>query len=403
MMLRINENSESGGRGEWGDRGGRGERGLFLSVLVFTAIGSFANGAIGHGIFFVLTEQHGFSDRLNLFFALAMYVPYVPAALFAGKVSRVFGERGVLTAAVLVMTVCAGFLVWDSSVISCWVVAPLYTMCAGFQWPIVESYLTAGRHGSKMRQTIGIWNITWATTICFGLWAVGLLLARSGVLFGLIAISHGVSFVIVRWWPGRVRVHDREVGEAHLGPEYGALLKSCQSLLFMSYVLGYALTPLLPGVWKALEVDLGRGALWSSAWLVARIVPFTVMYIFVNWHGKWRVPIVASCLLLGGFGLALSGLSGGMVVTGLVCFGLGHAMIYYAALYYRMAVGHAQVESGGTHEALIGLGYSVGPAVALVGEAVWVGNPQGGILAGVSVLVVIAGVFAVRPYLGRRH
>jgi len=90
------------------------------------------------------------------------------------------------------------------------------------------------------------------------------------------------------------------------------------------------------------------------------------------------------------------------VVTGLVCFGLGHAMIYYAALYYRMSVGHAQVESGGTHEALIGLGYSVGPAVALVGEAVWVGNPRGGILAGVSVLVVVAGVFAVRPWFGRK-
>ena len=42
------------------------------------------------------------------------------------------------------------------------------------------------------------------------------------------------------------------------------------------------------------------------------------------------------------------------------------ATIYTGAIYYAMAVGHSEVDAGGTHEALIGVGYTVGPACGLV-------------------------------------
>ena len=38
---------------------------------------------------------------------------------------------------------------------------------------------------------------------------------------------------------------------------------------------------------------------------------------------------------------------------------------YYAAIYYALALGRAEVEAGGTHEALIGGGYMVGPGIGL--------------------------------------
>jgi len=53
-------------------------------------------------------------------------------------------------------------------------------------------------------------------------------------------------------------------------------------------------------------------------------------------------------------------------------------MIYTAALYYAMEVGHEEVASGGTHEALIGCGYLSGPltglVVALMVGAGWIGE-----------------------------
>ena len=47
--------------------------------------------------------------------------------------------------------------------------------------------------------------------------------------------------------------------------------------------------------------------------------------------------------------------------------GVGMGAVYYAALYYGLAVGHADVDAGGTHEGLIGVGYCLGPLVALAG------------------------------------
>ena len=61
------------------------------------------------------------------------------------------------------------------------------------------------------------------------------------------------------------------------------------------------------------------------------------------------------------------------MVVGLAVCGAGLGAIYAAAFYYVMEVGDAKVDAGGTHEALIGMGYCVGPicglaAIGLAGE-----------------------------------
>jgi hypothetical protein len=46
---------------------------------------------------------------------------------------------------------------------------------------------------------------------------------------------------------------------------------------------------------------------------------------------------------------------------------VGLGGIYTGALYYVMEVGASEVEAGGTHEALIGGGYTLGPLIGLGG------------------------------------
>ena len=79
--------------------------------------------------------------------------------------------------------------------------------------------------------------------------------------------------------------------------------------------------------------------------------------------GGWR-----GAALAGGLALVLVAPSLAGVVAGLVLFGAGMGITYYAALYYALAVGHAAVDAGGTFEALIGLGYCVGPLLGLCGQ-----------------------------------
>jgi uncharacterized membrane protein YuzA (DUF378 family) len=87
------------------------------------------------------------------------------------------------------------------------------------------------------------------------------------------------------------------------------------------------------------------------------------------------------------------------ILAGFAPLGAGVGVVYYAALYYAMAVGRAQVEAGGTHEGLIGAGYAAGPLVGLAGAAVGGGL---GIVAAVWTLVGLAGLPAVTPYARAR-
>ena len=80
--------------------------------------------------------------------------------------------------------------------------------------------------------------------------------------------------------------------------------------------------------------------------------------------------------------------------------GAGLGIVYYAALYYAMAVGRAEVDAGGTHEALIGAGYTVGPSAGLLGT--WLGG--GAAIVGIVWGIVgLGAVAAARPYVKARR
>ena len=77
--------------------------------------------------------------------------------------------------------------------------------------------------------------------------------------------------------------------------------------------------------------------------------------------------MLGAATMTGGFALVVTGASLWLMLVGFASLGVGLGVIYYAALYYALAVGRAKVEAGGTHEGLIGAGYAVGPLAALVG------------------------------------
>src|SRR5690606_947738 len=101
--------------------------------------------------------------------------------------------------------------------------------------------------------------------------------------------------------------------------------------------------------------------------------------------------LVASALIMPlGFFAVLAGeqmQSVGIVVVGTVVFGLMHGIAYFASLHYAMVVENASVEAGGMHEAVIGLSFALGPAVALLGYAT--GNMHYGLVP-LIVLCIIA-------------
>jgi hypothetical protein len=154
---------------------------------------------------------------------------------------------------------------------------------------------------------------------------------------------------------------------------YTQLLATFRILLPTSYIVFTALNPYLPELLGMMGITTGWQAPLAATWAGARVGTFLLLERWHGWHGRWYPAIGGMALLLGGFAVAVLSPAAGaslggqvMALAGLAAFGMGMASIYTGALYYALEVGQAEVEAGGTHEALIGLGYTGGPACALL-------------------------------------
>src|SRR6185436_14721736 len=155
----------------------------------------------------------------------------------------------------------------------------------------------------------------------------------------------------------------------------------------MAYVLCSVMSPLLPHRLAAVGGG-SAGAFVAGLWMVARFATLLTMWRTGFWHGRWGTLALAAGALAAGLAAVMLASSLAGLAAGLLLFGVGMGLTYYAALYYSLAVGHAEVDAGGTFEALIGLGYCVGPLLGIAGHA------AGDARAGVTT-VTLAAVVAV--------
>jgi hypothetical protein len=286
-----------------------------------------------------------------------------------------------------------------------WPVAVLGVAGAAVTWPIVESYLTAGRHGGDMRAAIGWFNVVWAIAVAVPLLVMPIVAARN-ILWslGLCAVVNAGAIATVVALPRRPGRHEHEAAEAAVGREYPWLRRSAAVLLPLSYVISSTVTPVLPHRLEAVGVAPALQSLAAATWMIARFVTLTAMGRTGFWHGRWGTLAAGAAGLVGGLGVVLLARSAGGVVAGLALIGTGMGLVYYAALYYAMAVGRAAVDAGGVFEALVGLGYTVGPLLGLGGAAVGGAARAGGATVGLTwAVVALAAWPALRPYLSARR
>ncbi len=374
-------------------------------MLGVTFVCSLGTGVYWHGIPFIAKHTYGFDQVRNLLLSAAMGAVYTLGAFTAGaltrRLERRLSPRNVLGSSIAVLSlVClAPIAVRDQWAL--WLAALLGTYVTSIIWPVVESYVTAGRHGPSMRSAIGWFNLTWAPAVAIPLFAMAPILERHGqwAIGGFAALGL-VGLVLLARFAPRPGHHDPAVADDHVGPEYRLLLRSARVLLPLSYVLNAAMNPILPYRFEDLGVEVWWETPSAATWIVVRVMAFLLMWRLGFWHGRWGALLLGAVSMTGGFALVVTGPTIATVLAGLACLGLGLGVIYYAALYYAMAVGRAQVEAGGTHEGLIGAGYAIGPLAGLAGVALGGGAAIVGCVWG---LVGLAGLPAVTPYLAARR
>lgn len=360
--------------------------------LLVTALLSVAGGVVGHGIYFLTRERYGFGDRDSLLLAIATFLLYVPGALLAGPAARRHGARVVMHLANLVSMGAVLLLGSEPPVWGLWLGAAVYNGAAGVVWPILEGYVARGE--ADIHRAIGRFNLTWSVTLAPALWLVAAIGHDLRLTFGVLFAFHlALGVALQRLPPNPVGPH-AHADAAAVPAHYPGLLRRSRTLLPVSYLLLYTLSPLLPGRWAALGVGGSVAAALSSTWMLARFGLFLLFTRNGAWRGRVATLVVGVTGLVAGFALTLLGGSVPALLAGLLLFGAGHGAVYFCALYYGLTVGKGEVDSGGAHEAIIGMGYLAGPALGLLGLAT--GVPPVHAVGALATVGVVAGLWPRR-------
>jgi hypothetical protein len=376
-------------------------------VLSVTALGSVSGGVFAVGVFFLTREHYRFSPTENLALALCIGVAYALLARSAGGISArlsALGGRRIIGLSLALWAVFAALPALIPGRVVIWVSAVLGAGVSGTVWPVVESYLGGGRHGRELRRALGRFNLTWTLATALPLLIFGWMteLHPLGPLI-LCAVMNVAAMVALRWLPARPPASHPETAEGAVGAEYPELLVASRWLLPLSYLLSSTLAPVLPHRLAELGTPV-PAALVAATWMVARFVTLGAMTAAPFWHGRWGTLVAAGGALMFGVALTLLGGSLVLVVLGLALFGVGMGLTYFCAIYYSLSVGHAAVEAGGDFEALVGVGYILGPVMGLAGRAFPAGMSAGtGTVVLAWIMSLGGSVLAFRPYLAARR
>ncbi|MEO1585064.1 MAG: hypothetical protein AAFR96_10920 [Planctomycetota bacterium] len=348
-------------------------------ILTITAVLSVGTGSITQGLYFVAEASCGFGRASQFLLGVVMGLIYIPAALAAGPVIRSLDARGSRLAPrtlLIVLITFAGLIallppaLHRSGLDACWSIwltAAAYSACTGLIWPIVEWYLSGGRKHAALRMAAGRFNIVWTSAIVACAWILAPFLERAPLDFlAVLAALHAAALAVVLGLPPRPQPPLDDETPHPLA--YERLLSTARRLLPISYVLMSALAPYLVGALAAIGVAIAWQPVVVSIWLVARVVTMITLERWHGWHGSPAMLAVgAATLTLGFAGCILAPLAASLplMAAALAVFGVGMGTIYTAALYYALEVGGHSADAGGTHEALIGAGYTAGPAIGL--------------------------------------
>lgn len=360
--------------------------------LLVTFLNSIATGVVGNSIYVLTKHGYGFDRTTNYILGLGLGLIYIVGAAGAGPGLRFLrrrfpslGSRGFLAGLMLAMfALCAWpWAAWQvarltrgpdavAPVWTIWLCAIAYNALNGVLWPVIESYISGGRSGQVLRRALGLWNISWSGALVIAVLGIAPLIEEHAILaMLLLGLVHLVSLIFLPRFAAEPMPHLVEHHEAH-PPVYERLLVTFRILLPTSYLVLSALGPFLPDAAERLGMGAALQAAIAGAWLLPRCLGFLTFDRWHGWHGRWTMPAAGGLLLMTGFGmtvlaprLASGSLGLALFVTGLVIFGTGMSAIYTGAIYYAMAVGKAEVDAGGTHESLIGVGYTIGPAIGL--------------------------------------
>ena len=357
-------------------------------------------------LYFYFRDWYGFDNQRNLELAAFIGLVYTFASWQAGRFAARFGYFTALKCGYGLMAVgllaaaqihSAGYAVAVACVIN-------VGMC--LIWPTLEALVS---EGAVAANAVGLYNITWATTNAVAYFIGGTLIEKFG--YQCIFYLPFVIMLVQIELAYRLEKHRPKVAAAPPGVVHApdprrptpARAKSFQHMAWLANPFAYiainTLLAVMPGVAARFHLSPMLAGFACSLWCFVRLGMFVVLWRWTAWHYRFAGLAAAYALLVVSFATILMTPVLGILIAAQVGFGAAIGLIYYSSLFYAMDASDSNSEHGGIHEAAIGVGNCVGPAV---GAATLQYLPQmqnsGALAVTVLLLFGFGGLFAVRKW-----
>ena len=355
-------------------------------------------------LYFYFRDWYGFDNQRNLELAAFIGLVYTFASWQAGRFAARFGYFTALKCGYGLMAVgllaaaqihSAGYAVAVACVIN-------VGMC--LIWPTLEALVS---EGAVAANAVGLYNIIWATTNAVAYFIGGSLIEKFG--YQCIFYLPFVIMLVQIELAYRLEKHRPKVASAPPGVVHApdprrptpARAKSFQHMAWLANPFAYiainTLLAVMPGVAARFHLSPMLAGFACSLWCFVRLGMFVVLWRWTAWHYRFAGLVAAYALLIVSFATILMTPVLWILIAAQVVFGAAIGLIYYSSLFYAMDASDSNSEHGGIHEAAIGVGNCVGPAVGAASLQFLPQIQNSGVLA-VTVLLLFGfgGLFALR-------
>jgi MFS family permease len=321
-------------------------------------------------IFFYLRRTFGFGEVENLLTAALGGFVYIIAAWQGGKLAQRYGCIRLIYIGCcgIILFLTLGMIVKTSTaqiMVFC-----LWTVGVCFIWPALET-LISERSGAELPKMVGIYNVTWAGGSAIGYFTAGILIEKLGMA-SLFWLPLGLTVLELALLPFAARLlkkendrqcQDEVLTQAVCKADAKRFLRMAWIANPFSYVAINTVIPLIPSIAEKLSLSTGMAGIVCSLWMFARLAAFAAFWWWSGWHYRFSWLAGSFFLLIVSFFGLLMSPSIGLLLIAQVGFGLSIGLIYYSSLYYSMNVTESHASNAGLHEAMIGAGLFIGPAV----------------------------------------
>jgi predicted MFS family arabinose efflux permease len=346
------------------------------TCFVIEGLNSFATILYFNCLYFFMQTRFGFGDKRNLLLAALLGLTYTVAAWQAGKFARRFGYFTALKTGFGLMT--AGLVVGSQLASAPGVILAAMVTSIGmcFIWPTLEALVSESETPAGVPRAVGIYNIVWAATNALAFF-IGVTLVKK-IGFNAIVVTAIVivlaQLVLTFWLASfaKKNFHAAAREKTAVPPPDPNRPSPARAKTFLrmawlanpfAYIAINTLIAVTPGLDAKFRVSpMFAGCVWSL-WCFARLGAFVVLWRWTAWHYRFRWLAGAFAMLVLSFAAILLSPNLAVLIAAQIFFGVAIGLIYYSSLFYSMDASEVKSEHGGIHEAAIGVGNCVGPAM----------------------------------------